>query len=408
MKIPFADSFKSVCRPDSGCMEFFTSILVWGIGIGCFQASLNNFLFDIHKINELDRGIFEFFREMPGVCLVVILAFLHKFSDWKILKLGTVISLLAVGLLLVPVNWMATVILITTWSLGEHLVMPVRQSIALSIAREGKNGESLGIVTSAINIGTVLGSLIVAAVFYLGTNVLSVTSQRILYDIVWCIIIALLSASVILAGRMKEPGRQGKPRPSLYFSRKYSKFYALELFYGARKQVFFTFGPAVLITVYKMDTKDIALLLGISALLTALWGGRLIGRLVDRWGYRNVMIWDTVVLFFVCLLYGFAKDIFPVKVALCVVCVNYVLDAVISNASIATNLYARTLSSTPEELTATLSTGISVNHVIAILFAPFGGWILHKYGSGVLFTIAGIMALANSAFAMTIPKPKKD
>ena len=45
-----------------------------------------------------------------------------------------------------------------------------------------------------------------------------------------------------------------------------------------------------------------------AALFTALWGGRLIGRLVDRWGYRNVMIWDTVVLFFVCLLYGFAKD----------------------------------------------------------------------------------------------------
>ena len=36
-------------------------------------------------------------------------------------------------------------------------------------------------------------------------------------------------------------------------------------------------------------------------------------------------------------------------------CVNYVLDAVLSNASMATNLYARTFSDSQEELTATLS-----------------------------------------------------
>ena len=156
-----------------------------------------------------------------------------------------------------------------------------------------------------------------------------------------------------------------------------------------------------------MSTKEVALLFGISAFLTALWGGRLIGRLTDRWGYRNVMIWDTVVLFFVCLLYGFAKDIFPPKVAVAAVCVNYILDAVISNASIATNLYARTLSDSQEELTATLSSGISVNHVITVFYAIFGGWIFDRFGPGVLFATAALMALANSAFALTIPKPTK-
>ena len=78
-----------------------------------------------------------------------------------------------------------------------------------------------------------------------------------------------------------------------------------------------------------------------SALLAALWGGRLIGRLTDRCGYRNVMIWDAVILSVVCILYGFAKDIFPPKIAVAVACVNYIVDAILSNASIATNLYAR-------------------------------------------------------------------
>jgi len=64
---------------------------------------------------------------------------------------------------------------------------------------------------------------------------------------------------------------------------------------------------------------------------------------VDRWGYRNVMIWDTVVLFFVCLLYGFAKDWFPSRVAVAVVCVNYVLFATAAFMALANSAFARTV-----------------------------------------------------------------
>ncbi len=398
-------TYSSVCKPGSGAAAFFLSILVWGIGIGCFAATFNNFLVEFYDINGMQRGALEFSREMPGVLLVLILSALHKVSDWRILRLGTLVSLLAAGLLLIPVRWIGAVVFITVWSLGEHLVMPVRQSLALSIAKEGRGGESLGMVTGAINAGSVAGSLLVAAVFYFGAKWVGPEHQRAFYDVVWCLDIVLLGASLALGGAVKEPGAAVRSRPRLYFRRKYAKFYALELFYGARKQVFFTFAPFVLVKLYGMATKDVALLLGISAFLTALWGGRLIGRLVDGWGYRNVMIWDTVVLFFVCLLYGFAKDIFPPRVAFAVVCVNYILDAIICNASIATNLYARTLSDSQEELTATLSSGISVNHWVTVFYALFGGWVYDTYGAGVLFAFASLMALANTAFALTVPKP---
>ena len=219
------------------------------------------------------------------------------------------------------------------------------------------------------------------------------------------VVIALLGASVIFSMRKAEPGERMRRRPKFYFRRKYSKFYALELFYGARKQVFFTFGPFVLINAYGLETRHVAVLFAVSAFLTALWGGRLVGRLVDRWGYRNVMIWDTVVLAGVCLLYGFSKDLFPTSVALAVVCVNYILDAILSNCSIATNLYARTLSDSQEELSATLSSGISVNHVVTVFYALLGGWIYDRFGPGILFASAAVMSLCNSAFALTVPKP---
>ena len=58
-----------------------------------------------------------------------------------------------------------------------------------------------------------------------------------------------------------------------------------------------------------------------------------------------------------------------------------------------------------EELTETLSSGISVNHDLTVFYALLGGWIFDAFGAGVLFATAGVMALANSAFALTVPKP---
>ena len=379
MKLP---SYSSVCRPGSGAGAFFASILVWGVGMGCFGAAFNNFLVETYDVSGLQRGVLEFLRETPGVLLVAILAALHRFSDWKVLRIGTAFSLLAALLLLVPVPFAGAVAIIAVWALGEHLVMPVRQSIALSIAKEGRSGESLGIVTGAVSAGTVAGSLAVAGIFFLGARWFGAARQRAFYSATWALVALLLAASLW-------------------------RFYVLELFYGARKQVFFTFGPFVLVKLYGMPTQRVAALFAVSAFLTALWGGRLIGRLVDRWGYRNVMIWDTVVLFFVCLLYGFAKDWFPLPVATAVVCANYVLDAVLSNASMATNLYARTLSDSQEELTATLTSGISVNHVVTVFFALVGGLVFDRFGAGVLFSFAALMALANSAFALTVPRPAR-
>ena len=102
MRIPFS-SFRDVCRPGSGAGAFFASILVWGVGMGCFGAVFNNFLVETYGISGLQRGTLEFLRETPGVMLVAILAALHRFSDWKVLRVGTACSLLAALLLAVPV-----------------------------------------------------------------------------------------------------------------------------------------------------------------------------------------------------------------------------------------------------------------------------------------------------------------
>ena len=395
------DSFK----PHSGAGAFFFSILLWGIGIGSFAAALNNYLSDIYHMDSMDRGWLEFFRELPGLALFLILALLHKVSDWKVIRIGTMISMAGAALLLIPANQIAVTAFIMIWSMGEHLVMPSRAAVAMQVAKPGCAGQSLGLLTSVMNFGHVAGSLLVAGIFFIGIHYFE-RSEEFLFNVLWGVIIVLMLASTISTFSKDAPDAPGK-RPRLFFNRKFNKFYALELFYGARKQIFITFAPFVLIKEYGFSTASMATLLGICALINV-FAAPAIGKLTDKWGYRNTMIWDTVVLFFVCLLYGFAGNLFPAQIAFWVVAVNYVLDAVLSTTSLATNIYVRSLAENQEELTSTLATGISINHLIAILSAPVGGWIWVRFGIGYLFTFAAVMAVFNTLFAMTIPKPVQE
>ena len=88
--------------------------------------------------------------------------------------------------------------------------------------------------------------------------------------------------------------------------------------------------------------------------------------------------------------------------AFIVCCVNYVLDAVISLASMASNVYVKDLSDNPEEVKATISPGVSINHVITIFIALCGGWIWETLGIETLFVVSAVLGLANSAYAATV------
>ena len=63
------------------------------------------------------------------------------------------------------------------------------------------------------------------------------------------------------------------------------------------------------------------------------------------------------------LFYGFAHHIFPMRTAFIICCVKYVLDSVISLASMASNVYVQDISDSQEEMKATISTGVSVNQM---------------------------------------------
>jgi predicted MFS family arabinose efflux permease len=245
--------------------------------------------------------------------------------------------------------------------------------------------------------------VIVTALFFIFSRLGFGRIDLFRFKSVFALSTALMIGAALTVLALQESHVKAKRR-RFYFAKKFFKFYMLEVFYGARKQVFITFAPYVLILQYGADTSIISMLLAVCAVFGCILSP-LMGRLIDKLGYKFIMVADTIMLVLVCLLYGFAHRIFPAHIAFIVVCVNYVLDSVISLASMASNVYVQDIASSPEEITATLSTGVSVNHVISIGIALMGGWLWKIAGIEVLFTMSAILGLINSLYAATIKKP---
>ena len=178
----------------------------------------------------------------------------------------------------------------------------------------------------------------------------------------------------------------------------------LELFYGARKQIFFTFGPYVLVLFYGASAMQISILFAVTS-VCSFFMSPVVGKIIDRFGYKIVMISDTLILVIVCFFYGFAHHIFPMQIAFNICCLNYILDSIISLASMASNVYVQDLADNGDEVRATISTGVSVNHFITIMVALLGGWIWKTLGIETLFMLSAVLGLCNSAYAATIKVP---
>ena len=390
-----------IYKKDAAYKPFLLSILFMGLAYGLYKGLQDNYLAEIVVMGEFERGVAEFFRELPGLLLVFILAALYMFSAETIFKIGAVIMVVGMGMLsLVPPTAVLVILSICIFSLGEHIQLGMKNAISLEYALPSMGGQALGIQNSANQAGTLAGFLIVLAAF----SFIESTVEN--FRLFFMIAAGIMVAGMLCGFRLPSRTAQDASKRRFYFRKKYTKYYFLEVFYGARKQVFFTFGPYVLILFYGADAATISLLFAVSAICGFVLAPH-VGKLIDRIGYKIVMVSDTLILVIVCFFYGFAHHIFPKDVAFIVCCVNYVLDSVISLASMAANVYVQDLSDDPEETRATISTGISVNHLITVLIALFGGWIWKTLGIETLFILSAVLGLCNSAYAATIKVKKK-
>ena len=391
---------EKVFREKSSYKALLLSLLLSAIGYGLYKGVLDNYLAEVVRMGEMDRGVTEFFRELPGLLLVLVLAVFYRFSAEKMYKMGMIIMVAGMVMQAVvnPVRALV-VAAIFIYSLGEHIQLGMRSTLSLEYSKENKGGQALGYQSAVYQIGNLVGYVAVIAA-------LAAVGGRSIFKQVFTAAAIIFFLAMCVGFRLKGNSRTDENRRRFYFRPKFRKYYMLEVFYGARKQVFFTFGPYVLILFYGASAGVISLLFAVSAIACFLLSP-LVGRLIDKVGYKAVMIADTLILIIVCFFYGFAHHIFSMHTAFIICCVNYVLDSVISLASMASNVYVQDISDNAQEMRATISTGISVNHLITVLIALLGGWIWKTLGVETLFMLSAFLGLCNSIYAATIKTSKQ-
>lgn len=250
-------------RPASGFKAFLLSMFAIGLSYGLYKGVLDNYLAEIVSMTEFDKGVSEFFRELPGLLVVFILAALFTFSAERLFKLGA--AIMVGGMLLhavLPATRVYVIIAIFVYSLGEHLQLAMRQTLSLEYSQKGKGGEAMGMQNAIHQIGTLAGYLVIIAAFFF------LSSSLGLFRIIFLVSTVIAGASFAFSLGLTGSSKTDKSKSRFYFRKKYSKFYMLEVFYGARKQIFLTFGPYVLVLFYGADTAVISLLFAISAVCT--------------------------------------------------------------------------------------------------------------------------------------------
>ena len=360
------------------------------------NSILNNFLDDTYQLTSFQRTILEFPRELPGFLLAFISAALFFLRSRRLAVFASILG--AIGMVLIalfPGRYSIFCIWMFLLSVGQHLLMPLVSSIGMELAREGQDGRRLGQINSIRNVATVLGSLFIFAGFkYFHFNFM---------------IAFVLAALVYLVGSVffysMNPGQSHSPKLRLKLHKEYRLYYWLAILFGTRKQLFLTFAPWVLVTVYHEPTTTLAVLLILGGIAGIVFQP-ILGNAIDRFGERVVLMMEASVLILVCFGYGFAESFLPHKQAFYLVAACFVVDQLLMSVSMARATYLKKIAVHPDHITPTLTMAVTIDHAFSIGVAVLGGAIWKYLGYQYVFLFGSAIACVNviSTFQIRIPK----
>lgn len=377
---------------------FAAASLAMGMAYSMYDSVFNNFLNARFVLSPSQRSFLEMPRELPGFLVVFVSALLwflcsRRLGAFSMLLgiLGTLLIGFASSRYEVMVGWLFI------YSMGQHLFMPVASTIGMELAEEGKTGQRLGQLNAIRNLAAIMGGILVT----IGFRYLNFTFQHAF---------VLSAAGFAIAAALLFSMRTEQVRSSRTFltlRKEYRLYYLLAVLYGSRKQLFITFAPWVLVTIFKQPTEIMATLFWVGGIIGIMFQP-LLGWMIDHWGERTVLAAEALMLIFVCAGYGFARSLFPDSIALVVVIVCYLLDQMLMSVNMARTTFMKKIARDPAHIQPALSAGVSIDHIFSISIAMLGGIIWDRFGFQYLFLMGAGIALLNLFAALRVrPQTQK-
>ena len=391
-------------------LVYFAILGIFAFASGMSDNVISNFFNDAYNVTPVQRGFLEFPREAPGVLCFLIIAFTSKLGDVRLAlfaQLLCVVGALVLGLITPPFGIMALFIFIH--SLGAHLFFPLQDSIGMSIIGEHEIGKRMGQFGSVRSGATMLASILIfigfrAGYFSFKTDV----KMPFLIGVVGYFAVFILF--IVLYAKYKVKGGERKQKFQIIFKKQYTLYYILAVLTGVHRQIMMVFGPWVLITILNREAGTMALL-GIIASLIGVFLLPIIGRWIDRFGTKKILLTEGAAFIIVYAIFGLMSYWFtqgtlatigiPVIIIFCL----FVFDRLTMQLGIVRAAYLRSIITDPADLTPTLSTGFSMDHVVSITCAYLGGVVWHQFGSQYVFYGAAVLSILNVVVAILIKQP---
>jgi predicted MFS family arabinose efflux permease len=175
---------------------------------------------------------------------------------------------------------------------------------------------------------------------------------------------------------------------------------------GSRKQIFLTFAPWVIVTIFNQPTETIATLFTIGGIIGIVFQPFL-GRMIDRLGERFIMATEAVCLVIICLGYGFSKFWLPENIAFYSVAFFFILDQMLNSVGMARSMYIKKIALQPEDVQPALTAGVAIDHIFSITVALVGGVLWDTFGFQYVFLFGVFIAIINFFTALQARTPKQ-
>ena len=376
---------------------FCFALVIYAFGTAINNSIFNNYLVDIFNLTAEDRGWLELPRELPGLLVTLTIGVFFLITEMKLLGLSCIVGAAGMaGLGFLSPNIPAMVWWVFFWSMGTHVQLVLIERVALEMGIAKGSGHRLGRMNGLRSLGMILGSMFVA---FLARPLKLEYSSMFL-----CAAIAMGFGGVIyLLINRNNPGKRTQ-RHAFVLKKKYSRYYVLSALFGIRKQIFITFAPWFLVKILELRPEHIARILMVAAFIGIFLKPKL-GRLIDFWGERRVLMIDGVII----ALFSTGYVIFPILfqgntlIIACAIC--FILDDLLFTLRTARTTWLVKMADDPEDVTGAMSASVSIDHVLSMSISWIAGLAWIAFGYQIVFLFCVVIALTMSIVSAGIRVP---
>lgn len=368
----------------------FLMAMAMPLSFATWSALLNNFVIDAAGFDGSDIGLLHTVREIPGFLAIGVILVLLVMREQAL----ALTALALLGVATAVTAWFPTmggILTITLLSsIGFHYYETVNQSLQLQWLPKDRAPQMLGWLLAAASGATFVAYLAIVLTwkrFDLSYDFVYLVSGGLTLIIVaWC---------AFAFPRFESPHPQ---RKEFVLRKRYWLYYALQFMSGARRQIFVVFAGFMMVERFGFSVDEITGLYLIN-LMVNLVAAPMLGKAVQHFGERRVLLFEYIGLTIIFTMYG---GLYWFGWGVMLASVLYIIDHVFFALALALKTYFQKIAD-PRDIAPTAAVAFTINHIAAV-FLPVLLGLLWLAAPGAVFGLAACMALISLGLAMMIPR----